>query len=325
MRSQTRFRAVALTALAAAAVVAAIVGGAQIGRPDAAPPPTSPTATQTAAAPLPTGDAPRIPYINGTTLYVDGKAQPGNWSDVLTRGNGTTMATLNTAQRSGIIVLFREGAEVFRVARTNGDAAVLSEDGTKLAAVELDADTADLVVFDAVRGRELGRLAVDRTRFARDGEESEAWETLTEVGNDGTVSYGGVLVSHTWRPGDDPVDGDPAPYVDPFEGYPAKAEYVWTSPDGRWGAWLTDRLGNPPDDAHAQPLDGVTFQRRGVPDSRVTIALPEGTDASGGLRWESSTSVLVLVDGDTELGIWHFLRCDIAQLACERAPTPTAP
>jgi len=143
---------------------------------------------------------------------------------------------------------------------------------------------------------------------------------LAKVTDDGTVTYGSVLVTHTWKPGSAPVD-QPAQSYDGIEGYPDRAGYVTVRPDGVWGAWQTDRTGDPaPGKDGEGPLDGVTVQRPGEPASRFTIALPVGTDARR-VEWETTHDLLVTVFEDRDGFEWHYLRCNIIDRRCEQVPT----
>jgi hypothetical protein len=218
-------------------------------------------------------------------------------------------------------VLFRDGVEVARLTKPGSMDAMLSPDGTKVAWIEQDRNAGVLVVHDMETGRDLGRRPVATTRFVG-GEETEGWENLVAVANDGTATYGNVVTRHTWKPGRAPVDS-PAPTEELIPGFPTRAGWVWLRPDGVWGAWQTDRTGDPaPGPEGDGPLDGITLQHPSDPASRFTIALPTGTDARR-LEWETSTTLLVTVFEDRDGNEWHFLRCAIVDRRCERAPTPS--
>jgi hypothetical protein len=320
-RSRTRGRAgrVAAVVLVAAAVVVAIVIGSQVGRPTTAPPPAH---HSKGATPLAVGEAPRIPYVLGTTLYLDGKPRPGTWLGVETAGDITlasrAAAPDNYADTDA--VLFRDGAQVY-VVRHVHSGPELSPRGTKLAWIEVVDGTPVLVVRDLAADRELGRLPLD-TPVDPDVESAE---TVQSVDDGGTVSYGSVLVSHTWRPGTVPVDqGPPSPSQSP-PGFPNVLELTM-SPDQTWGAWLTDRrgrnVGNRTD--YDGVLDGVTVQKPGDRGSRLTIPLPAGTDLRG-VVWESSTDVLLTVADNAVGDRTHYVRCSRLNRQCEIARTPSTP
>jgi hypothetical protein len=322
-RTRTRLRGAAVTLAAAAAVVGAVVAGGQLGGPDSAPSPTHPTPTH-ADGQLPTGPPPRLPYVLQQRLYIDGKAQPGLWSWAATAGR-TAIAVPD--ETGGQVALFHDGVEVARLPRTVDTQSLrLSPLGTKVAWTEHDNDSAHLVVRDMETARELGRLAVDRATFVQDGDENEGWENLQGVADDGTVTYGGVLVVHTWKPGTAPVDHDPTSYLQRPQGYPNRANLVIESPDGAWGMWQTDRNGrsNPPVGEDGGLLfDGVTVQRPGEPGSRFTFAMPKGTTDVRNVLWESTTDLLVLVVGDVLDGLpQEFVRCNVVDRTCEHASTP---
>lgn len=321
---RTRRRLIASAGLAAAAVVAAIVLGAQLGKPSASPPP----APQPTVKPMSTGAPPRIPFVAGSKLYVDGRLRRGVWLEVVTAGR-TSVATRGVGDGYSVpaVVLFRDGVEVAHFKADFG--ALLSPKGTKVAWLEVGDGTARVVVRDMDSGRDLGRLSVDRLLFVHDegAEENEGWENLEKVADDGTVTYGGVVVMHTWQPGSAPVDHKPSPPGRDFQGYPGRAGYVWVGPDGTWGAWQTDRHGRSEPDAADQvnwKPDGITAQRSGEPTTRITFALPLGAQTQH-VIWESSTDLLVVVSEDPAGEIARYLRCSITRRTCELAPTPTDP
>lgn len=327
-RSRRRVRLrLATTLVAAAAVIAAIVAGTQLGRPNAAPSPTHPTPTRVDGQ-LPTGAPPRLPYVLHQHLYVDGKAQPGLWSGVTTAGHTTLAFTGGHDGNDGQPVLFHDGVAVAPLPARGVDAQSvrLSPLGTKVAWTEYDNDSAHLVVRDMETGRELGRLSVDRETFAHDGAENEGWENVQSVADDGTVTYGSVVVVHTWKPGSAPVDHDPVGYQQTPEGYPHRANLVVESPDAAWGAWQTDRHGDPDPptgDDGALVFDGVTVQRPGQPGSRFTFAMPDGTTEVRQLVWETPADILVLVVGAVLDGLpEELVRCDVVKRTCEHASTP---
>ncbi len=318
-RTRSRLARVGGTALVAAAVITAIVIGSQVGRPNAAPPPTHPTGDAT-GGPLPTGAAPKIPYVLDGTLYLDGQAQPGTWSSVVTVGRTSMAVNGPDGAEKNPVVLFHDGVEVARLTQDGTQDALLSPSGTKIAWIEHDGDTATLVVHDMETGQDLGRRQVASTQ-SNGGEETEGSESIGTVADDGTVTYGSVVVTHTWKPGSAPVDSTPAVGSQTIPGFPDRAGYVWVQPDGTWGAWQTDRTGDPtPGEDGDGILDGVTVQHPGDPGSRFTIALPTGTDARR-LEWETSTAVLVTVFEDRDGNRWHYLRCDVDDRRCEQVPT----
>jgi hypothetical protein len=317
-RTRSRVRWTATTLLAAAAVVAAVVVGNQIGRPDAAPSPApQPTRSPTG---LPTGAPPRVAYVAGSRLYLDGRVVPGDWGGVDVVG-GTTLGYVHDPHdQTTTRVVFRDGREVGRITDVSVDQpSLLSRDGTKLAWVERAGGRYFLVVRDVPGWRELGRLEVDPSRLGHVGAEDEGWETLTAVADDGTVSYGGVVAAHTWKPGSAPVDQAPQPSLESND-FPRSSGGVVISPDGTWGAWSTDRHGKVTVDAD-QKADGVTLAHPRRPASQFTLALPPGTDGRM-LTWESTTDLLVTVFDDPDGVRWHFLRCDVVTRRCELAPTP---
>jgi hypothetical protein len=321
IRTRSRLTRVAGTALVAAAVVTAIVIGTQVGRPNAAPPPTHPTGDAT-GGPLPTGAAPKIPYVLDGTLYIDGRARPGTWSSVMTVGRTSLAVNGPDGAERNPVVLFHDGVEVARLTKDGTQDAVLSPGGTKIAWIEDDAGTGVLVVHDMDTGQDLGRRSVATTRFTG-GEENEGWESIQQVDDDGTVTYGSVVVTHTWKPSSDPVDSTPTSGSEMIPGFPERAGYVWLSPEGTWGAWQTDRTGDPAPDEGNGLLDGITVQHPGDRASRFTIALPARTDARR-LEWETSTDLLVTVFDDRDGNRWHFLRCDVTERSCEQVPTGAA-
>lgn len=311
-RTRARVTRVGGVVLVAAAVVGAVVIGSQIGRPTSAPP-HGPADNPTS---LPTGGAPAVPYILGETLYVDGKPQPGTWIGVSTAG-GNTLAIQSAGAGSSDVkgVLFRSGALVETLPA--GAEAMLSPHGTKLAWFEVSGRTADLVVRDLTTDREMGRLPLDPDTITGD---SEATVHMTAIDDDGTVHWGGVLVSRSWKPGSTPVDvAEPAQTPD-VPGFPRVATGVVQSPDEAWGAWLTDRDGRSETSSDVTAFDGVTLQAPGERGSRFTIALPVGTDVRA-LAWESATDLLLTVFDDPDGAREHLVRCRVTDRQCEIAET----
>ncbi len=316
-RSRTRARArlVAVGGLVAAAVITAVLLGTQLARPSSAPPthPGIPT-------PLPTGAPPAVPFVVGTILYVHDRAQPGTYNEVLTAGRTSVGCQPND------VVIFRDGAEVGRLAHTA--CAVLSPDGTKLAALVHEGGSFSLVEHDVTSGQDVGRLPVDKALMGHVGVETEYWEGLEAVTDDGTVIYGGVHVNHEWKPGTAPTNISPSVNLTTPVGFPAGVIDPLLNPDGTWGAWITDRQGRTLDEQPAgAPTheDGLTLQRPGLAGTRFTLALPTTLYAFQTV-WESSAAVIVEYarndSGDPPYG---FLRCVIATRRCEVAPTPGQP
>jgi hypothetical protein len=315
-RTRTRATRAAGILVVAAAVVGTVVIGSQFGRPTTAPQPVKPSPS------LPVGSPPQVPYVIGDTLYMYDEPVAGKWWGVETV-NGATVA-LRAVPPVGKPVLFRNDLATHLLDHAIGEAS-LSATGTMLAWLEKSRTSAHLVVHDLSSGRELGRLALDPSVVYSD---TEAQENILRVDDDGTVTYGGLLAFHTWRPGGVPTTFTPSVADTVPKGYPSTAIDVRLNPDGNWGAWLTDRDGRtPPADRTdwTGVLDGVTFQGPFRPDSLFTLALPVGTDARS-LVWESATDVLVMFfDGPGEAGA-RFIRCDILEDPyCEYAPTPTTP
>jgi hypothetical protein len=329
-RSRRRLRVAATTLLAAAAVVAAIVAGNEIGRPDAAPSPApQPTADSTARpARLPTGAPPAIAFVKNDRLYVDDRVQPGSWVSVLNRGATAVGYVDDGNDLTQTIVLFRDGSEITRAVSAASQIVVLSPDGTKAAWVERDGSSWYLAAYDVANRRELGRLPVDAHVLGHVGRETEAWETLRSVDDQGVVTWGGVVRGHVWTPGSAPRDTAPeAPRPTPSAAYPVRSDIVTVSPDGAWGAWTVDHTGEQPQGGSDIPDQydvEVTAQRPGQPASAIHFRLPRNTNASG-TDWESNGAFLVTVFEDPTGVSWHYVRCVIATRKCEVAPTPADP
>jgi hypothetical protein len=312
---------VCVTAVAALVVLAGCDDGDR--GPSARPATTSPVAPTSSSTPtsLPVGAPPAVPYVVGTRLYLGGKAQPGIHGVAATHGR-TTLITIGNSD-GGDTARYEVLRDGKAVARFTTRYAVVSRDGSKVAWVAVDRTSAHLVEIDATTGHEIDRTSLDRSLYAHEGEESEAWETLVRVDDDGTVSFGGVAASHTWKPGHAPVDVPLRNDSAPPAGFPWRAGWdAALSPTTDWGAWPTDRNGRT--DVHGTNgwvNDGVTLQRRGRPATKETIVLPHGFNA-GGLTWESATNLLVHVSDDPDQAHWQYLRCDITTRSCELAPTP---
>lgn len=333
-RTRSRVRWTATTLLAAAAVVAAVVVGNQIGRPDAAPQPTRPTRAPTSVPtptgtptptpteqPLAVGAAPRIPYVVGDRLYVGNRPQPGSYMDVRSAGR-SALADRAGPGAGGPPVVFRDGHQVAVLDKAVGTAR-LSPGGTMVAWFEAYGGTDHLIVRDLASGRELGRIAADSRAVNPD-----FYGRLDpySVAEDGTVVYTTDDATYfSWRPGRSPVRVHVPDLRTAPEGFPSDASYVVLDPKGTWGAWVTDGLGHNPESPESNGItDGVTFEKRGDPQSRFTFALPEG-GSTNKLEWESDTDVLVdfIMEGS---GAWdQYLRCHVATGRCEYAPTPANP
>ncbi|HET6151419.1 MAG TPA: hypothetical protein VFE15_00585 [Marmoricola sp.] len=152
VRSRRIGTTVAVSGLLAAAIVGAVVLGNDLGHPDSAPP-----ITKVSIAPLPTGAAPRIPYVIGSTLYVGGQPISGSYRAATTAG--TTTLAYPPAQ-AGNFNRFEVLHDGIKVANGLARDVVMSPDGTKVAWAEVDATSAHLIEIDGTTGRELGRLTV---------------------------------------------------------------------------------------------------------------------------------------------------------------------
>jgi hypothetical protein len=310
-----------------AAVVTVIVIGTQGGRPHRAPAPTHPTASGEPASEesLPLGAAPRVPYLIGEGLYLDGRSRPGTWNGLSVAGRSAT-GFRSTPDQDGAVVVLRDGRVVLTLTTLPWSGAVLSPDGNLVAWAEVDRDrtVGHVVLHDLRTGTDVARLEVDPMLLTVD---DDRVERLIRLGNDGTVVYGGLHGWHTWKPGSPPVDTPtPADGSPLTPGFPARSNPVWLSPDESWGAWLTRRDGSnpPPDTGGTGLLEGLTLQRPGDPASRFTIALPIGTDAAW-LTWETGSDVLVTVDDLRLNSPAYYLRCHVVEKDCEQAPTPFDP
>jgi hypothetical protein len=307
--------------LAAAAVLTAVVLGSRVDGPDAGPSPApQPTSVPTA---LPTGAPPAIAFIEGDTLYVDGHAQQGSWSAVLTHGR-TSLAHLDDENRNGIgtIALFHDGSLVLAVPHTQQ--AALSPAGSRAAWLERDGSRWFVVVYDLVSDTEQGRVAVDSHDLGHVGGETEAWESLSAVDDSGVVTWGGVLRSHTWTPGSAPVESAPAPPGTTSGDFPVDDGQVVLSPEGTWGAWTVDRSGEQEQGTSETPDQWkieAFAQRPGDPSSRIQFTLPRNTPPVD-IEWESEGSILLHVSDDPTGITWHYVRCAVATRRCEVAPTP---
>lgn len=315
VRVRTVVRSGLSVVLAAAVVLGIIAFAGHLGNPDAGPIPNpEPTV-------LPTGAPPAIPYIRNETLYVQGVAQPGSWAGVQTH-EASSLAYLNDAQdESGTIVLFRDGTEVGRFPNVSSSA--LSPLGRKAAFAQRQGKDWFLVVYDLETRHEVGRRPADPEKLGRGVVESEAWESISAVDDDGRVSWGGVVEVHTWKPGSAPVSS--APPADPGAqsgNFPVDDSEVSLSPDGAWGAWLTAGSGHQEQstgDPSQEYLHHLYAQEAGKPSSRFEFRLPPGLNI-GGADWETSGSFLTQVFDDPTGDSWHYIRCTLATRACEVAP-----
>ena len=313
-RSRRRRRTLAGAGLVAATVVVAVALGVHAGRPEASPGPAHATGTHSG---LPTGEAPMIPYVVGETLYLFGQPVAGSWWDVQTV-QGTTVAT-RAVPPIGKPVMFDNGDHPRPNHLLDGaiGRAQFSTDGTKLAWVEPSGSSAHLVVRDLETGVNLGRLRVDPKRvFTEDGTQ----EHIMWLGNDGTVWYGGSLGVRAWKPGSPPVTAPPGPTQ--TEGYPVDETELAFSADGNWAAWRSDRRGRTGD--RPDGYDGVTFESTQNPDTRITIALPAGTNVHS-VTWESALDVLLRYQEQPGAAALCFMRCSIEDKHCELAPTQADP
>lgn len=257
------------------------------------------------ASTLPVGPAPRVPYVVGEGLYVDGHSRAGRWDLVQAAGRSFS-GFRSTPDADGAAVVLRDGRVVLRLTSLPWSPAVLSPDGRLVAWFEADEDrtVGRLVLRDVSTGHDLGRLAVDPRLLTVD---DSRLEQVLGVDNDGTVRYGSALARHRWRPGHAPVDSTPRHRALHVRGLPRVKGTVWLSPDESQGAWIVGS-------------DAVAVQHRAHPETRVTIRLPQGTDATG-LTWESGSDLLVTVDDPATNSPARYLRCSTVDLACERAPT----
>jgi hypothetical protein len=93
-------------------------------------------------------------------------------------------------------------------------------------------------------------------------------------------------------------------------GFTGVSEPVRLSLDHLWGAWLTDRDGNP----HTPGSDlGVTVQKPGDPDSRFTMPLPV-TGQAGVLNWTTPTTLVVQLFTDDAGPV--VATCEITTRTC---------
>jgi len=322
-RGRTRVRWATTTVLAAAAVIAAIVLGNQIGRPDAAPSPAKPTPTRT-ADPLPVG-SPLRTFVEPTTgrLYIDGSTEPGTWSDASTVDNLTlAFGRTTTASGGAEVGVFRDGQRVGTLRHVSDDLVETSPGTRAIAWVEHHDTTGVIVVAEVSKDgvHELGRLSVPT--LVRDADD-ESHENLISVADDGTVTYGGVIGGHSWRPGSTPRVADITSYEYGPEGFPSHAEDVRPNPSGSWGAWLTDER-DPGTGGGFASWGAVAFQQPGHPETKHKIAMPASHSDVRGLYWESDTDfILTISGGDTSTdAVKAYVRCSVADATCEVAPGP---
>ena len=320
-RSRTRVRWATTTVLAAAAVVAAIVLGNQIGRPDAAPSPTKPTPTRTADT-LPVGSFLRT-YVDPATgkLHIEGTAEPGLWGDASTV-DGLTLAFGRTTTASGDaeVGVFRDGRRVGTLHHVS-DHLVETSPGTRtIAWVEVHATTGVIVVAEVTNTgvHELGRLSVPA--LIRGGDD-ESDENLIGVADDGTVTYGGVIGGHSWRPGGTPRVADISSYLYGPQGYPPRAEDVHPNHAGTWGAWLTEQR-DPGTGGGYASYGAVVFEQPGHPETRAKVTLPASDSDVRGLYWETDDQLILLIsNGDVSKDdVKDYVRCTVTTGRCEVAP-----
>lgn len=311
----------------AAAAIAAIVLGNPGGRPDATRRQPGPSQSPTLAAPtatgrpFPIGAAPRIPYIVGDTLYLGNKAQSGSYMQVQSAGSS---AVAYRPGSSDLItpVIFRDGRKV-AVLRDAVGGTRLSPDGRMLAWFELAGGTDHLVLRDLTSGTDVARVSVDARALNPDFYAELAAYSVTD---DGTVVYTTDAVTYfSWHPGGTPIRVRAPHLRSAPEGFTSDALYVVLNGKGSWGVWVTDRLGHNADSPESHGvIDGATFERRGDPQSRFTVAVPQDAGVYR-LLWESDTDVLVgyVLDG---AGSWDwYLRCSVVTQQCEYAPSPANP
>ncbi|MBW8750292.1 MAG: hypothetical protein JF565_02570 [Propionibacteriales bacterium] len=322
-RGRTRLRWTTTTVLAAAAVIAAIVLGNQIGRPDAAPSPTKPTPTRTADR-LPVG-SPLRTYVELTTgkLYIDGTPESGFWNDASTV-DGLTLAFGRTTNASGDadVGVFRGGQRVGTLPHVS-DHVVETSPGTRAVAWVENHDTTGVIVVAQVSKdgvHELGRLSVPELVL---GGDNESDENLISVADDGTVTYGGILSGHSWRPGSAPKVADISSYEYGPQGYPPRAEDVRPNHSGTWGAWLTDER-DPGTGGGYASWGAVAFQQPGHPETKVKVTLPANDNDIRDLYWESDTDLILRTSyGDASAdAVKDYVRCSVTDGRCEVAPGP---
>jgi hypothetical protein len=313
-RARSRRTAVGVSGLVAAVVVGAVVLGTQLGDPRA----TGPGPTHRSGV-LPTGAPPAIPYVDGTTLYVGNVAQPGRYYGVDVAGSSAVAYPGAGVVAPHSVALFRQGVKIRDIAT---DLAVLSPDGTRAAWVEVTKRSAHLVVYDVDAEKVVGRLKVRRSLYADDVAETEARERVGSVTDNGTVTYGGVVVTHTWKPGWDPVDEVPQDVPTTTPGFPDDARDVVVNPYGTWGAWATgtDGRSGPYDDEDPALADAITFERPDRPATLVTVPISPHQLVDS-ITWETENAALVAIQGRAD-GPVTYVRCDVSRRTCQVAPVP---
>ena len=318
-RTRGRARWTVTTVLAAAAVVAAVLAGLQIGRPDAGPRPTRPTPTKVG---FPVG-APLHTYVDPTTnaLYIGGVVEQGNdWMDATTYGD-LTLGYLGQPV-AGDVVVFLHADKLATIHPTGVTGVKVSPDAHTIAWEETKGRSGTIVVAQVSASglHELGRLSVPALARVAD---DESRELLIEVADDGTVTYGGTVDAHTWKPGGSPKPADPSSYLYRPAGFPARADDIDVNRSGSWGAWLTDEW-DPGTGGGEARYRSVTFQQPGKPDTRARIQLPAGDDDARSLYWESDTDLVIgTYTGNQFVHVLHeYVRCNVLTRACEVAPGP---
>lgn len=283
-RRRARLTRVAALGAVAAAVVAAIVIGNQVGRPSSAPEP---------APPSPSYYASGVPYVLQGILYIDHKAQPGQWSYSTTTGEYTAAVAFEPAMQVKIL----HDGEVIATLDQVYSGVTFSPDGNVIAWVTADDGT--LVVRDLAAGRELGRAAL-HLPVPPNG---EGGVTLHGVQQNGTVYYFIGDQSWRWAPGQrqaTKVAGSAVPNLEApnLPGFPA-ATSLFVSPDQLWGAWLTEGGA------------ALAVQKPNDPGSRFTITLP-GTVTDPYLKWLSTTRLRL----NLEPSATSAVGCDIVTRSC---------
>ncbi|RNL81418.1 hypothetical protein [Nocardioides marmorisolisilvae] len=316
-RARRAIRSGASVVLAAAVVLGVILLGAHLGNPKAAPPVPNPQPTG-----LPTG-APLAAYVDEIGhLHVDGVVEDGtDWVDNPTRFGDVTVA--HSDADGNPVTLFLGGREVATLPTlfTNGEPEI-SPDHRTVAWGEPATGTGFIVVarLSSTGLTELGRLEVPALALDLD---NEGHESLVGVTDDGTVSYGGIVGGHAWKPGGQPRDVNLPEFSDnTLPGFPRDAyDTLVSNPAGTWSAWLTDQIA-PTAARNAVEWTTVGFQQPRKPETRVLITMPASEAHLQIVAWEDDTHLLLTV-GEEETA-YHVLRCDIETRTCEHAPMPPA-
>lgn len=246
-----------------------------------------------------------VPYLHERTLYIDHKAQPGQW--VLQESAGDYIVALATDQSGSIL---RDGVEVQRI---SGPVYTLrlSPNGTKAAWVESSGPGAGtLVIRDLVRSRDLGRTPV-----LLGSRGAQGISVAVQLSDSGKVLYEVNDKYWSWMPGTGlPTRADP-----PSDGGIAGPRMSDVnrprplSPDHLWVAWMPRSAG------------ALSVQKPGDPSSRFTIPMPHGSGRNGLVQWESPTVALVLTNQATEDGRQQIIACDITTRRCKDATDTYSP